>query len=106
MRREIEAELEMRYRPRALEEVHASILTKLEAIESRRTDEQLAAGWTKSPDGHWVPPGYAPIPGWTPPPDAAMAPPYDEADGDPASTGSSAAPGSRRAHSSDPPDSV
>ena len=29
--------------------------------------ERLAAGWTKSEEGEWVPPGYARIPGWTPP---------------------------------------
>ena len=67
LRREIEAELQMRFRPRPLEEVHASILTKLEAIEAHRAEEQLAAGWTRDAEGHWIPPGYAPIPGWTPP---------------------------------------
>ena len=52
---------------RSFEEVRESILRKIEAIERHREPEKLAAGWTKSADGHWVPPGYAPIPGWQPP---------------------------------------
>jgi hypothetical protein len=45
-------------RPRSLDEVRGSILTKLEAIKRHRTPEKLAAGWTKSEDGHWIPPGW------------------------------------------------
>lgn len=79
MEREIRAELEAKRRPRTLDEMRDSILRKLGAIEAHREPEKLAAGWTKSPDGHWVPPGYAPIPGWTPPagadPRAGEAPP-------------------------------
>jgi hypothetical protein len=37
---------------------------KLRNLGVREDQQKLAAGWTKMPDGHWVPPGYAPIPGW------------------------------------------
>lgn len=54
-------------RPRSLDEVRASILRKLDAIARHREPKMLAAGWTKTEGGHWVPPGYGPIPGWRPP---------------------------------------
>jgi len=36
-------------------------------LVERDDADKLAAGWTRSPQGDMVPPGYAPIPGWTPP---------------------------------------
>jgi hypothetical protein len=73
MEREIRAELEAGSnrkgpRERTIEEARGSILGKIEAIERHREPQKLAAGWTRSADGHWVPPGYAPIPGWVAPP--------------------------------------
>ena len=59
LRREIRAELEETMRPRSLDQVKQSILRKLSAIERHRAPELLAAGWTKSAGGHWVPPGFA-----------------------------------------------
>lgn len=67
MEKEIRAELHEKMRPRSLDEVRGSIMRKLEAFERHREPEKLAAGWTKSADGDWVPPGYAPIPGYAPP---------------------------------------
>lgn len=73
IRREVEAEARLggKYkRHRSPEEVKASILRKLTAIHRQQEPERLAAGWTKSPDGVWVPPGYAWVglpEGWAPP---------------------------------------
>jgi hypothetical protein len=81
MEREIRAEIEAQRKlsERPVGEAIKSILTKIEAIERHEEPKKIAAGWTKSPDGHWVPPGYAPIAGWVPPPAAAEAeePPHD-----------------------------
>jgi hypothetical protein len=57
--REVRAEHAERLRGRPVEEVTESIIRKVEAIERHREPARLAAGWTKSEDGHWVPPGYA-----------------------------------------------
>jgi hypothetical protein len=84
-RRQIRREVEAEYRPggkyaprqRSLEEVQRSIVTKLTAIERHREPQRLAAGWTKTADGLWVPPGYGWVglpEGWTPP---APMPPGD-----------------------------
>ena len=72
MEREIRAEIRMEVNSkgppeRSFDEAVQSVLAKIEAIERHGEPKKRAAGWTKSPDGHWVPPGYAPIPGWTPP---------------------------------------
>lgn len=80
MTREIKAELEAQTRlhQRPFEEVAKSILTKIEAIKRHEEPKKLAAGWTKSPEGHWIPPGYGPIAGWAPPPEATEGgPPRD-----------------------------
>ena len=45
-------------RPRSLDEVRDSILTKLEAIGRHREREQLAEGWSKAEDGTMIPPGW------------------------------------------------
>jgi hypothetical protein len=73
IRGEIEAEIS-ESQP-SLDQAVESILKKLDAIERHEEPAKRAAGWTKSPDGHWIPPGYAPVPGWTAPaaPDAAAA---------------------------------
>ncbi|HTU11180.1 MAG TPA: hypothetical protein VMG08_09815 [Allosphingosinicella sp.] len=74
LRREIEAEL--RYGTgkgapeRSFPEVVRSIMTKVEAINRHEAPQKLAAGWSRSADGLWVPPGYGWVglpPGWTPP---------------------------------------
>jgi hypothetical protein len=81
MEREIRAELEAHRKlsERPVGEAIKSILTKIEAIERHEEPGKLAAGWTKSPDGHWVPPGYGPIEGWVAPPAAVEGeePPHD-----------------------------
>jgi hypothetical protein len=70
MAREIRAEIDARraeHTP-SIEAVTEKIIREVEAIKRHRQAGQLAAGWTKSPDGEMIPPGYAPVPGWTPPP--------------------------------------
>ncbi|MEA3061355.1 MAG: hypothetical protein QOJ94_1136 [Sphingomonadales bacterium] len=56
-----------------------SIMTKIQAIKRHKEPAMLAAGWTKSPEGHWIPPGYAPIEGWS---GSRFGPTDDEAPGD------------------------
>jgi len=41
------------------------------------TEEELAAGWTKAADGHWIPPGYA----WVGLPEGGDGPGADGAEG-------------------------
>lgn len=77
-RRQIRREVEAEFRPggkyaprvRSPDEVKQSILTKLVAIDRQRSATRSAEGWTKTPDGHWLPPGYAWVglpEGWHPP---------------------------------------
>jgi hypothetical protein len=68
--REVRAELSTAFRPRSLDQVRGSILTKLAAIERHEAPKKLAAGWTKTEDGHWIPPGY----GWIGLPEGSAAP--------------------------------
>jgi hypothetical protein len=74
IRREVEAEA--RYgsgkgaAERPFSEVVESIMTKIEAIERHEEPQKLAAGWSKTSEGHWVPPGYGWVglpEGWAPP---------------------------------------
>ena len=62
--REIRAAISAETPEPSIEQVRADVLRRLDAIERHEEPQKLAEGWTKSPDGHWVPPGYAPIPGW------------------------------------------
>lgn len=59
-RRQIEKELRARIaaeRPSHEESVN-SVRRKLAAIERHQSRERLAAGWTQTQDGHWIPPGW------------------------------------------------
>jgi hypothetical protein len=84
IRREVEAELRhgkgKGVPQRPFEEVVQSIMTKIDAIERHQEPQRLAAGWTKTPDGHWLPPGY----GWQGDgePRPAQWPPEEEPPGD------------------------
>lgn len=51
-----------------IEEVREEVLRKVAAIERHEEPAKLAAGWTRTPDGEWVPPGYGPLPGAALPP--------------------------------------
>jgi len=44
--------------PPRIEEVRESIRRKVEAIKRHSDREKLAAGWTKTEDGDWIPPGW------------------------------------------------
>ena len=57
--REVRAEVEERFTVRSIDEVRDSILRKVEAIQRHGEPGRLAAGWTKSADGQWIPPGFA-----------------------------------------------
>jgi hypothetical protein len=81
MEREIRAEIEARVeaeRP-TFDDAMVQLDQALDAFGARQEPKKLAAGWTKSPDGDWIPPGYAPIPGWVPPPapEAGEEPPRE-----------------------------
>jgi hypothetical protein len=69
MEKEIKAELRAAQleHQRTPEQITETILTRIAAIKRHNEPAKLAAGWTRSPDGHWIPPGYAPIEGWSPP---------------------------------------
>lgn len=58
----------MRAKEPSPEAVTQSILRKVAAIERHREGERLAAGWTKTEDGHWIPPGWVRAEGGDPPP--------------------------------------
>ena len=79
MEREIRAALRANEAERGHtpEDCRRSITTKLEAIERHEEPKKLAAGWTKSAEGHWVPPGYA----WVGLPEGADGPGADDSEG-------------------------
>lgn len=68
MEREIRAAIRAEHPEPSMQEVRDRIIGRLDALARHAEPAKLAAGWTKSPDGHWIPPGYAPIPGYVPPP--------------------------------------
>jgi hypothetical protein len=74
MEKEIRAEIAAETAAMPFEDAIRQLDRALDAFGARRDivpDEQrLAAGWTRSPEGHWIPPGYGPIDGWVPPPEA------------------------------------
>ena len=80
---ELRAEIEAEMRPRSLDEMRGSILRKLSAIDRHRTPARLATGWTRTEDGHWIPPGY----GWIGLPGGTSRPGPDEAGEDRAPSG-------------------
>jgi hypothetical protein len=41
-----------------IEQVTENIVRKVEAIKRHEGKAKLAAGWTKTGDGHWIPPGW------------------------------------------------
>jgi hypothetical protein len=67
MEREVRAEIAAETPRMPFEETIELIDRQLDALGFREDAKRLASGWTKSPEGHWVPPGYAPIAGWVPP---------------------------------------
>lgn len=76
MEREIRAEVEAENALPPFEDAIESLNRALDAFGARRgiqSDEaRLAAGWSMTPEGHLIPPGYGPIPGWVPPPDGGI----------------------------------
>ena len=62
--------MEMLANQRSPASVTEGILRKVAAIERHRESERLAAGWTKTEDGHWIPPGWVRAEGGDPPPDS------------------------------------
>jgi hypothetical protein len=59
MEREIRAEVAANQKPWSFEEAIEELDRKLRALGLRDDSAKLAAGWTKTADGEWVPPGYA-----------------------------------------------
>ena len=81
MEQEIRAELRAQYAPEkaTVEEACKALAKRLKQFgvycpEAETAEAKLAQGWMKSPDGHWVPPGYAPAPGWIAPPSDDVGP--------------------------------
>jgi hypothetical protein len=67
MEKEIKAEIRAGLSEVPIEKVRDEVLLRLRRIREHRDRGRHAAGWTTSPDGHWIPPGYAPIEGRSPP---------------------------------------
>ncbi|HEX8584280.1 MAG TPA: hypothetical protein VF680_07715 [Allosphingosinicella sp.] len=63
MERDVRAE-NQRKLPK-LADVQGSILSKLGSMADQRAREKLAAGWREH-EGHWIPPGWGPLPGHGP----------------------------------------
>jgi hypothetical protein len=57
MKREVKAEF-MARNTATFDESMELLEKKLQALGYRDETKKLAEGWTKTPDGHWVPPGY------------------------------------------------
>ena len=80
MEREIRAEIAENEPSPTFDDSMEALERRLRALnipigeEADAEAAKLASGWTKSPEGHWVPPGYGPIPGWAPP----SAPEWEE----------------------------
>jgi hypothetical protein len=69
MEKEIRAEIAAENPPLTFEDAMIGLDKALDAFGRRSESDKLAAGWTMSPEGDWVPPGYARIEGWAPPPE-------------------------------------
>jgi hypothetical protein len=65
--REVRAEIAAETPRMPFEEAIELVDRQIDALGFREDAKRLASGWTKSPEGRWVPPGCAPIPGWQPP---------------------------------------
>jgi hypothetical protein len=67
MEREIRAELnaKMEEKRMSFDEAVDKLDRQITAMALAEEPQKFAAGWTKSPDGHWIPPGYGPLPGWS-----------------------------------------
>lgn len=77
MEREIRAEIAAEHAARGrdisampIEAVRAEVLRRIGHIRAHRDRNRLEEGWTQTPGGDWIPPGYGPIPGWTAPGDS------------------------------------
>jgi hypothetical protein len=68
MEREIRAEIAAEQPKWTFDEAIVELDRQLDALGLRQDAGKLANGWTKSPEGDWVPPGYVRIEGWIPPP--------------------------------------
>lgn len=67
MELEIRAELAAKNKRWSFDEAIEAVSDKLEKMDIDGLMGRHSPGWTKTADGHWIPPGYGPIPGWQPP---------------------------------------
>jgi len=81
MEREIRAQIAAEQKPWSFEEAIGALADKLGNMDADGLMARYSPGWTKTEDGHWIPPGYGPIPGWQPLP----GPDGDDSAGDLAS---------------------
>lgn len=65
--REVRARIQSQLRADPAETTEA-ILRHLDVLERRQAPERLAAGWTKTDEGEWIPPGWVRDPDYVPPP--------------------------------------
>ena len=67
MEREVRAELAAE--APSFDEAMELLGRRLDTMDVDGLSERYCQGWTKTPEGYWIPPGYGPIPGWSPPPE-------------------------------------
>lgn len=81
-RKQMEREIRARIAEKtpSFDEAIEDLWDKLEPVVDRRNQQLIAEGWSKSPEGHMIPPGYAPIPGSEAEARAAEAATEEEAD--------------------------
>jgi len=78
--REVRAEIEASEEKWSFEEAFAALDKELAVFRRKGDRAKNAAGWTRTPGGHWIPPGYGPLPGYESapePPGAAGEPPCE-----------------------------
>lgn len=63
--REVRAEIDSQARlddEAVKEELKRSLTSVWKRLRAEKAQKKLAAGWTETPDGDWIPPGYGPLP--------------------------------------------
>ncbi|HZF94395.1 MAG TPA: hypothetical protein VEZ20_05920 [Allosphingosinicella sp.] len=65
-RKEMEREVRAEFKARntvTFDEGIEQLEKALQAFGQREEPKRFAEGWTRTPDGHWIPPGYGPLSG-------------------------------------------
>jgi hypothetical protein len=82
--RELRAELAAKEERWSFDDAMKLLGERLDKMDMDGLMARYSPGWTRTEDGHWIPPGYGPIPGWQPP---AAGPAGDDGAGGDAAPG-------------------